>query len=82
MASDQLASNGRRRSVSAALLAVLLFFYEQTLLAQPVEVQLLQTNAQMVTVSGSLQWILALLVLTVSGGFFFAAVRGIRLPAH
>lgn len=79
MASEHTASNGHWRSITTAFLAVLLFFSEQTLLAQPAEIQLLQANADIVTVSGGLQWVLALIVLTVSGAFFFAAVRGIRL---
>jgi hypothetical protein len=82
MTSNHEVTSGRWRSITAGLLAVLLFFYEQTLLAQPTEVPVIRANAQMVTVNGDLQWLLTLVVLAVSGAFFFAAVRGIRVRVH
>lgn len=80
MASQQLPSGGRRRGITAALLALLLFLCEQTLLAQSPE-SLLQASPDVVTVGAGLQWLLTLVVLAVTGSFFFAAVRGIRLRA-
>lgn len=79
MASDHVPTGRTWRSTTSALLVLLLFVCEQTLLAQPTEVQLIPANAEIVIVSGGLQWLLTLIVLAVTGAFFFAAVRGIRL---
>ena len=79
MASDHPPTRVHGRSITAALLALSLFFCEQALLAQTSEAQLIPASTEIVTVSGGLQWLLTLVVLAVTGAFFFAAVRGIRL---
>lgn len=79
MASESEPSRGRWRRIAAAVSAVLLFFFEQTVLAQPTDGQLVAADAGAVTVGAGMQWLLALIVLGTSGAFFFAAVRGIRL---
>jgi len=80
MASKHVPSRGCRRRIAAAGCAVLLFFCEQALLAQSTDTHLLAANT--VTVGAGWQWLLGLVVLATSGGFFFAAVRGIRLRTH
>ena len=74
MASTGTRAGFSRRSAASALLALLLFFYEQTALAQTTNS--IEPTAG-VTVGAGAQWGLVLLTLGVSLALFFAVVRGI-----
>ena len=80
MASENISPTPRRRSIFAAVLALLLFFSEQSLLAETLQASVNPSVAQPFTIGGGAQWLLTGSVLVVSWAFFFAVVRGIRAP--
>jgi len=80
MASANISPAARRRSIFAALFALLLFFSEQSLLAETLQTSVNPAVVQPFTVGGGAQWLLTVSVLVVSWAFFFAVVRGISAP--
>ncbi len=82
MASTDLSTSSRRRGSIAAILTLLLFFAEQSLLAETLQAPSIPAIAPTFTIGGGAQWLLTIAVLVVSWAFFFAVVRGIRSPQN